>query len=98
MLCLCATLTEASCICVFVYLYLGNEGVVVGEWIVDVISFQEIFGLCGLNVHKVLESAKHDSQYGNMQRCKKWQAWQAVLVLFFSPAVLIFGLCTRKIC
>ena len=30
------------------------------------------------------------------QRCKKWQAWQAVLVLFFSPAVLIFGLCMRK--
>ena len=52
MLCLCATLTEASCICVFVYLcicvfvylYLGNERVVVGEWIVDIISFQEING------------------------------------------------------
>ena len=33
------------CICVFVYLYLGNEGVVVGEWIVDVKSFQKIFGV-----------------------------------------------------
>ena len=33
------------------YLYLGNERVVVGEWIVDVISFQKIFGLCGLNCH-----------------------------------------------
>ena len=42
-----------SCICVFVYLYLGNEGVVVDEWIVDVISFQKIFGLCGLKCHKV---------------------------------------------
>ena len=41
------------CICVFVYLYLGNEGVVVGEWIVDVISFQKIFGLCGLKCHIV---------------------------------------------
>ena len=51
MLCLCATLTEASCICVFVYLYLGNEGVVVGELVVDVISFQKIFGLCGLKCH-----------------------------------------------
>ena len=39
---------------------------VVGEWIVDVISFQKIFGLCGLNVNIVLESAKHYSQYGNM--------------------------------
>ena len=35
------------------YLYLGNEGVVVGEWIVDVISFQKIFGLCGLKCHIV---------------------------------------------
>ena len=42
-----------SCICVFVYLYLGNERVVVGEWIVDIISFQKIFGLCGLKCHIV---------------------------------------------
>ena len=35
------------------YLYLGNEGVVVGEWIVDVISFQKIFGLYGLKCHIV---------------------------------------------
>ena len=41
------------CVCVFVYLYLGNERVVVGEWIVDVISFQKIFGLCGLKCHIV---------------------------------------------
>ncbi len=41
------------CICVFVYLYLGNEGVVVDEWIVDVISFQKIFGLCALKCHIV---------------------------------------------
>ena len=44
MLCLCATLTEAVfvylCFCVFVYLYLGKTGVVVGEWIVDVIYKQ----------------------------------------------------------
>ena len=40
-----------SCICVFVYLYLGNEGVLVGELVVDVISFQKIFGLCGLKCH-----------------------------------------------
>ena len=53
MLCPCATLTEASCICVFVYLYLGKERVVVGEWIVDVISFQKIFGLCCLKCHIV---------------------------------------------
>ena len=33
------------------YLYLGNEGVVVDELIVDVISFQKIFGLCGLKCH-----------------------------------------------
>ena len=44
---------DRSCICVFVYLYLGNERVVVGEWIVDVISFQKIFGLCGLKGHIV---------------------------------------------
>ena len=35
------------------YLYLGNERVVVGKWIVDVISFQKIFGLCCLKCHKV---------------------------------------------
>ena len=33
------------------YLYLGNEGVLVGELVVDVISFQKIFGLCGLKCH-----------------------------------------------
>ena len=43
MLCLFAFLIKA----VFVYLYLGNDDVVVGEWVVDVISFQKIFGLCG---------------------------------------------------
>ena len=35
------------------YLYLGNERVVMGEWIVDIISFQKIFGLCGLKCHIV---------------------------------------------
>ena len=30
------------------YLYLGSERVVVGELIVNVLSFQKIFGLCGL--------------------------------------------------
>ena len=35
------------------YLYLGNESVVVGKWIVDVISFQKIFGLCCLKCHIV---------------------------------------------
>ena len=49
MLCLCSTLTKV----VFVYLYLVNEGVVVGELEVDVISFQKIFGLCGLKCHIV---------------------------------------------
>ena len=44
-------MTLESCICVFVYLYFGNEGVVVGELVVDVISFQKIFGLCGLKCH-----------------------------------------------
>ena len=34
-----------------VYLYLGNEGVLVGELVVEVISFQKIFGLCGLKCH-----------------------------------------------
>ena len=38
---------------VFVYLYLGKLEVVVGEWVVDVISFQKIFGLCGLGCHIV---------------------------------------------
>ena len=33
------------------YLYLGNEGVLVGELVVEVISFQKIFGLCGLKCH-----------------------------------------------
>ena len=41
------------CICVAVYLYLGSESVVVGEWIVDVISFQKIFGLFDLKCHIV---------------------------------------------
>ena len=36
-----------SCICVFVYLYLCNEEVVVGEWLVDVISVQKIL-VCGV--------------------------------------------------
>ena len=35
------------------YLYLGNEGVLVGELVVEVISFQKIFGLCGLKCHIV---------------------------------------------
>ena len=35
------------------YLYLGNEGVLVGELVVDVISFQKIFGLCCLKCHIV---------------------------------------------
>ena len=35
------------------YFYLGNEEGVVGEWVVDVISFQKIFGLLGLECHKV---------------------------------------------
>ena len=35
------------------YLYLGNEGVVVGELVEDIISFQKIFGLCGLKCHIV---------------------------------------------
>ena len=35
------------------YLYLDNERVVMGEWIVDVISFQKIFGFCGLKGHIV---------------------------------------------
>ena len=35
------------------YLYLGNESAAVGEWIVDVISFQKIFGLCCLKCHIV---------------------------------------------
>ena len=30
------------------YLYLANEGVMVSELVVDVISFQKIFGLCGI--------------------------------------------------
>ena len=34
-------------------MYLGNAGVVVGEWIVDVISFQKIFGLCCLKCYIV---------------------------------------------
>ena len=52
MLCLCSTLTKAVfvylCICVFVF---GKRGVLVGELVVDVISFQKIFGLCGLKCH-----------------------------------------------
>ena len=44
---------DRSCICVFVYLYLGNEEVVVGQWVVDFISFQKIFGLCSLECHMV---------------------------------------------
>ena len=35
------------------YLYLGNEGVLVGELVVEVISFQKIFGLCALKCHIV---------------------------------------------
>ena len=55
MLCLCSTYTKAVfvylCICVYVYLYLGDEGVVVGELVVDALSFQKIFGLSGLKCH-----------------------------------------------
>ena len=35
------------------YLYLVNQDVVLGDWVVDVISFQKIFGLCGLECHTV---------------------------------------------
>ena len=35
------------------YLYLVNDAVVVGEWIVEVISFQKICGLYGLKHHIV---------------------------------------------
>ncbi len=30
---------------------MGNEGVLVGELVVEVISFKKIFGLCGLKCH-----------------------------------------------
>ena len=33
------------------YLYLANEGVMVSELVVDVISFQKIFGLYALKRH-----------------------------------------------
>ena len=35
------------------YLYLVNDAVVVGEWIVEVISFQKICGLYGLKHHSM---------------------------------------------
>ena len=72
MLCLCATLTEASCICVFVYLcicvfvylYLGNEGVVT----VDVISFEKIFvwSKCEYSA-RIREASFAIWKYGNME-------------------------------
>ena len=46
------------CICVFVYLYLANEGVMVSELVENVISFQKIFGLCGLKCH-IVEIWRH---------------------------------------
>ena len=54
MLCLFAFLTVAVFVYLrILYLYLDNERVVMGEWIVDVISFQKIFGFCGLKGHIV---------------------------------------------
>ena len=47
MLCLCSTLAKA------VFVYLANEGLMVNELVVDVISFQKIFGLCALKCHIV---------------------------------------------
>ena len=35
------------------YLYVDNQLLVVGEWIVDVLSFKKIFSLCGLKGHIV---------------------------------------------
>ena len=65
------------CICVFVYLYLGNERVVVGEWIVDVISFQKIFGLCCLKCHIVeiwrdvtFEDGRTDGRTDGQRKCE----------------------------
>ena len=42
------------------YLYLGNEGVLVDELVVDVISFQKIFGLCGLKCLIVADGRTED--------------------------------------
>ena len=73
MLCLCATLTQAVfvylCICVFVYLYLGNEEVVVGEWTMEVISFQKIYGLYGLK-HQTMEINGDVTMETNKRRTK----------------------------
>ena len=59
------------------YLYLGNEGVVVGEWIVDVISFQKIFGLYGLKCHIVeiwrdvtFEDGRTDGRTDGRRKCE----------------------------
>ena len=54
MFCMCNF--DRSCICVFGHLgiciWVTSEWYV-DEWIVDVISFQKIFGLCGLKCHIV---------------------------------------------
>ena len=52
---------------VFVYLYLGNDGVLVGEWIVEVISFQKIFGLCGRK-HHIVEIRGHVTRRDDKQQ------------------------------
>ena len=49
------------------YLYLGYERVVMGEWIVDVISFQKIFGFCGLKGH-IVEIRRDVTLVDNEQR------------------------------
>ena len=50
---LCIFVFVYFCICIFLNLYLGNMAVLVGEWVEDIISFQKIFGLCGLECHIV---------------------------------------------
>ena len=52
----------------FVYLYLSTVGVLVGEWIVDAISFQKIFGLCGLKCH-IVEICR-DVTFANGLKCE----------------------------
>ena len=54
MFCLCATLTEAVFVYLGIWVFVFGSKVSGGdEWIVDVISFLKIFGLCGLKCHIV---------------------------------------------
>ena len=78
------------------YLYLDNERVVMGEWIVDVISFQKIFGFCGLKGHIVeiwrdvtlVDNEQRTTDNGQRNVKIELEFWKQNLQFIFFPTLV----------